>query len=356
MKKTLALLLTALLLVTGVFLPYGTGQAAAAKAPVYTELATFIDGKLQTSPVKSLLANGSTYIPVKLAQQIPGITADTSAGVTLTGGKGAAKLDATNSILYKNSNYVSFKTLLKIGNLEGKYASSAEAIFLWTTEEGKTKSNATLSSISKLPGTMGLAVGKKVYVFGFPDYSWVLDVDYDGGSTMVFTLQHMDGTIWTLDDPVYGTESLYTDAYLQGLKSTYYGLTAWVNNSIIEDSPFTNMEKVTLLNVLPDPDHSAVKVQVRRANGEEFYMTTDPEGDIEEEIDQYFYFKNPRTVYKISDKMWKAIQEERVVVGMSFEEVYFAWGEPDRTNDSLGLVVYGNTYLYFRNDKLATIL
>ncbi|MNV63503.1 hypothetical protein D3C71_1561010 [compost metagenome] len=129
-----------------------------------------------------------------------------------------------------------------------------------------------------------------------------------------------------------------------------------MNNSVIQDSPFKNMEKVTILNIVPDPEDSTLLIRVRRANGQEFDMTTEAADDVQDEINQYFYFKNPKTVFKISDKMWKAIQEEKVVVGMTFEEVYLAWGEPDETDDSLGLAVYGNTYLYFRNSKLAYIL
>ncbi|MBY9078566.1 hypothetical protein KIH86_03120 [Paenibacillus sp. HN-1] len=356
MKKHMVLLLAALLLLIGAVTPIGAEKASAAQAPVYTELATFVDGKLLISPAKSLVAKGTTYVPVKLAAQIPGISVNATSGIVLTGGKGTAKLDATNSMLYQNSNYVAFKTLLKIGNLDGKYASSAGCLFIWTTDDGKTKSSEMLYSISKLPGTIGGVVGRKVYAFGHPGSNWVTGVSYDGGSTIEFTMQKEDGTVWTLYDPADGAESLYTSEYLQYLKTVYNGYPAWMNNSVIQDSPFKNMEKVTILNIVPDPEDSTLLIRVRRANGQEFDMTTEAADDVQDEINQYFYFKNPKTVFKVSDKMWKAIQEEKVVVGMTFEEVYLAWGEPDETDDSLGLAMYGNTYLYFRNSKLAYIL
>lgn len=299
MKKSITLLLTAVILLLGITLPFGTQPAAAAKATEPKALATFVNGKLLISPAKSLAAGGSTYVPVKLAAQIPGISVNTSSGIVLTGSKGTTKLGPYNSMQHQNTNYVAFKTLLKIGNLDGKYASSANALFVWTNAEGKTKSNATLSSISQLPGTMGKALGRKVYVFGYP---------------------------------------------------------AWIDNSAIKNSPFKNMEKVTLLNLVPDPVDSTLLIQVRRASGEEIRLITSSSDELQDDINAYFYFKNPRTEFKISDKMWKAIQEERVVTGMTLEEVYLSWGEPDEVYESAGMVVYGSNYLYFRNNKLAYIL
>ncbi|MFP4976588.1 hypothetical protein ACE6ED_14375 [Paenibacillus sp. CN-4] len=356
MKKSITLLLTAVLLLLGIVSPFGTQTAAAAKSPEPKELATFVNGKLLISPAKSLAAEGSTYVPVKLAAQIPGISVNTSSGIVLTGSKGTTKLGPYNSIQHQNANYVAFKTLLKIGNLDGKYASSANALFIWTTAEGKTKSNAMLSSISQLPGTMGKAVGRKVYVFGYPGAHWITDVSYDGGSTMEFTMQQEDGTIWTLSDPVSGEDSFYTADYLQDLKSVYNGAPAWIDNSRIKNSPFKNMEKVTLLNLVPDPADSTLLVQVRRASGEEIKLITSSSDELQDEINDFFYFKNPRTELKISDKMWKAIQEERVVTGMTINEVYLSWGKPDEVYESAGMVVYGSHYLYFRHNKLAYIL
>lgn len=108
MKKIVLLLIT-LLLMIGLGYPGGTGQAAAAAAPKYTEISTFVDGTLMISASKSVLVNGLAYVPVKLLNQIPGFTVATAASVvTLTGSKGSAKLNKDNSILYKNSNYVAF--------------------------------------------------------------------------------------------------------------------------------------------------------------------------------------------------------------------------------------------------------
>jgi hypothetical protein len=354
--KKIVVLLTALLLIIGLGSPAGTGKAAAAAAPSYDEISTFVDGKLIISASKSVLYNSSAYVPVKLLDQIPGITmSKTASGISLSGSKGATTLSKDNSVLLNNSNYVAFKTLLKIGALDGKYASSAISLFIWSGDEGKAKSNAMLTAISKLPGTMGIAVGKKVYVYGFPGTQWVTDVQYDGGSTMNFVMLKDDGSTWTLQHSIDDDSMLYTVDYLQYMKKIFIGGTVWARNSEIPNSPLKNMEKVTIKDVKVDINNSDIKVVVRRASGEEVTLTTDPTEDPEDYITNFFSFANPRTIIKVSDKMWPDIVAERVSVGMTFNEVYLSWGKPDRIDDSIGLVVYGNVYLYFYNDKVKYI-
>lgn len=352
--KKLVVLFTALLLIVGLSVPVGAGTAAAAAA--YDEISTFVDGKLIITPVKSAFGNSSVYVPVKMLDQIPGITAGMSnTGITVTGSKGSTTLNKTNSIMLKNSNYVAFKTLTAIGAVDGKYASSAQSLFLWTNDEGKTRSMSTLSSISKLPGTMGGIVGKKVYVYGFPGTQWVTDVSYDGGSIMSFTMLMEDGTTWKYDDDVNSEASIYRADYLQYLKSRFSGQTVWVIRDMIVNSTMKNMEKGTILNVKADKQTSEIQVVVRRASGEEVSIRIRESNDFEESITALFWFKNPRTTFNISDKMWQNIIKEKIETGMTYEEVYLAWGEPDRYNESLGYVVYGNTYLYFFNNKLKYI-
>ncbi|NUU59654.1 hypothetical protein [Paenibacillus agri] len=354
--KRLVVILTALLLVVGLGSPAGTGKAAAAAAPAYNEISTFVDGKLIISTAKSLLVNSSAYVPVKLLDQIPGISmTKTATGISVSGAKGATTLNKDNSVLYNNSNYVAFKTLLNIGAIDGKYASSAYSLFIWSGDEGKAKSNATLTALSKLPRNFGSVVGKKVYVYGFPGTHWITDVQYDGSSSIEYSMLKDDGTAWTLDQDIYDEAMMYTVEYLQYLKKTFNGTVAWVRNSQIEDSPFKNMEKVTIKSVQADNETGDVDVVLRRASGEEITITLAPVGDQISNISSTFLYKSPRTLTNSSDKMWAAIVAEKVVVGMTFDEVYFSWGDPDRTNESLGLVVYGNVYLYFYNGKLKSI-
>ncbi|MBT2290601.1 hypothetical protein J7E73_15985 [Paenibacillus albidus] len=350
--KKMVWIFTVLLLVAGIGYPSGTEKAAAA-SPEYTELATFVNGKLLISASKSLLVGSTTYVPVKLLDQIPGFTVSAAAGkVTVTGAKGTTTLTTANSVLYKNSNYVAFKSLLKLGAIDGKYASSAESLFIWSNEEGRTKSGSTLNSISKLPGITAYAMGKKVYVNGYPGSHWLTDVQYDGGSVIVFTLLANDGTTWKLDYNTYDERIIITDVYLQAVRQYFNGRTVWIHNSEIDNSPFKNLEKLTIKDLRINLSTGKLEVVMRRANGQEVPIAMNASNDIDADIVGMFFIKNPRNVTPISDKMWSAIREEKVVVGMKFDEVYLAWGEPDSVNESLGYVVYGKTHLYFYNNKL----
>ncbi|MRN54969.1 hypothetical protein [Paenibacillus monticola] len=349
--KKIVILLTALLLVIGLSYPAGTEQADAAAAPVYTEISTFIDGKLIISASKSVLVNGASYVPVKLLNQIPGLTiASAASGVTITGTTGSAKLNKDNSVLYKNSNYVNFKTLLKLGTIDGKYASSAVSLFMWSTEEGKTKSNNMLYAISKLPGTMGQAIGKKVYMYGHPGSHWVTDVQYIDETTQTLTMQNEAGTVWTLDLTNYEDNTMYTAETLQLLKDVINGHAVWARNSEISNSPFKNMEKASVKDFRSNPNSGNLEIIIRRANGQEVNMNIPPSANPAEYVTGLFYIENPRNA--ISDKVWAAIREERVIVGMKPEEVFLSWGTPDSINEDLAYVVYGNVYLYFINNKV----
>ncbi|ASA21551.1 hypothetical protein [Paenibacillus donghaensis] len=351
--KRIVILLTALLLVIGLGYPAGTEQAAAAAAPSYKEISTFVNGKLIISSSKSVLVNGSSYVPVKLLNQIPDITiASAASGVTITGTKGSAKLNKDNSVLYNNSNYVAFKTLLKLGAIDGKYASSAVSLFIWSTEEGKTKSNSMLYAISKLPGTMGLAVGKKAYMYGHPGSHWVTDVQYIDDATLTLIMQNEAGIVWTLDLASYENHTLYPAQNLQALKDIFNGHPVWAINSEIANSPFKNMEKASVKDFRSNPNNGNLEIIIRRANGQDVNINIAPSDNPAEYITGLFYFDNPRNISTISDKVWAAIREEQVIVGMKPEEVLLSWGEPDSFNNDLAYVVYGNVYLYFINNKV----
>lgn len=353
--KKLALLLTTLLLTIGLVYPGGAGRAAAAAAPAYTEIATFVEGNLLISPVKSVLVNGSAFVPVKLAGQIPGFTVAADAtGVTLTGSKGSTKLKKDNSILYKNTNYVAFKTLLKLGAIDGKYASSAIALFVWSTEDGKNKSNSMLYAISKLPGTMGIVLGKKVYLYGHPGSHWVKSVQYVDDNNQNFVMQNEAGTEWVLDLNDFVDNTMYTMENINYLKYYYNGLTVWTRNAMITDSPFKNFEKATIANFRPNPANGNLEMIIRRANGQEVPLKIEPRDDPSEYVEEVLFFKNPQTNFKISDKMWSAIREERAVSGMTITELLLSWGDPDEVYD--GYVVYGDQYVYFINDKVFSIV
>ncbi|MFC5699738.1 stalk domain-containing protein [Cohnella faecalis] len=74
-----------------------------------------------------------------------------------------------------------------------------------------------------------------------------------------------------------------------------------------------------------------------------------------------YFKKDPQKEFKWSAKVWNAIKEEEVFIGMTTPQALMSWGEPDDINTTTteyGIFeqwVYGYSYLYFQNGKLTTI-
>ncbi len=67
-------------------------------------------------------------------------------------------------------------------------------------------------------------------------------------------------------------------------------------------------------------------------------------------------------MYQWSNRIWSAIEEGNVFVGMSIEQARMSWGKPKKVNKTVNqnIVheqwVYDNgNYLYFENGVLTTI-
>ena len=78
---------------------------------------------------------------------------------------------------------------------------------------------------------------------------------------------------------------------------------------------------------------------------------------------KYLFFEDPHKLHPDwSQRVWDAIRDERLFVGMSKDMVLMSWGEPMEINRSIGSWgtdeqwVYpagfsnGNNYLYLRNE------
>ena len=361
--KRILLLITTLLLITAVTAPRGIGYAAEVKTPTYSEISTFIDGKLLITASKSLLVNSSAYVPVKLLDQIPGISVEKGAVITVTGVSGSLTLDNNNSILYKGSSYVSFNKLLTIGGLDGKYASSATSLFIWTNDDGKAVSSSTLNSISKLPvkGNIGQSLGKKVYVYGTPGAHFITNVEYSGGSTIIFTLQDSNGKAWTVEQGTSNEMRFYTEEYLHKIEKNLLGLSVWTEKFLYPDTPLNNIEKVTIMSLTPNKKDSEFILTVKRASGEKVELSIPHSLQPNVTINDMFYFKDPRTVVKWSQKVWTAIEKGEVFTGMTSDQVVLSWGSATEVknyksgNVQYLQVIYPTAYLYFLDGKLVKI-
>jgi hypothetical protein len=74
-----------------------------------------------------------------------------------------------------------------------------------------------------------------------------------------------------------------------------------------------------------------------------------------------FYEFNPRDKFKWSQEIWSIINDRKIKIGMSKEQVKLSWGRPTKINEDIyqGSVreqwVYESQYLYFENDKLTAM-
>jgi hypothetical protein len=112
-----------------------------------------------------------------------------------------------------------------------------------------------------------------------------------------------------------------------------------------------------------------VRFIVQTPSGQEGFVDvnlsgTNVSGDRRDEsrFEQTFLSENPKSAHKWSARAWSAIENEKVFVGMTTEQVIMSWGKPTDVNRTrVGRAVheqwvYGNgTYLYFDNGILTGI-
>ncbi len=112
---------------------------------------------------------------------------------------------------------------------------------------------------------------------------------------------------------------------------------------------------VYLLNVFIGNHTDPIAIQVSSNKSTGFLFVKN-----EAEIEKLFYSTNPKEMYKWSDVSWKKINEEKLWLGMTKNQAVMSWGRPDDVNKYFGRFLnheqwmYGNSYLYFENDKLTS--
>jgi hypothetical protein len=79
-------------------------------------------------------------------------------------------------------------------------------------------------------------------------------------------------------------------------------------------------------------------------------------------FEDFLLIENPRVTHKWSEKVWNAIDEEKVFIGMTAEQARMSWGKPKEINKTItGNVkheqwVYGSgSYLYLDNGTVTGI-
>lgn len=116
-------------------------------------------------------------------------------------------------------------------------------------------------------------------------------------------------------------------------------------------------------------DHSPVRFIIQNTTGDEGFVDINISGtNVAEILRKYnkfednFFTENPRVTFKWSDKVWTAIEEGRVFVGMTSQQAELSWGKPEEINRttvgskrSEQWVYTSGSYLYFDHGALTGI-
>ncbi len=353
--------LFAALLVCIAYSSFTPSASADTNGNTYHSVSLYVNGELQIMPQLAELMNGNTlYIPVKQLDRIPGITVNYGSPLSLTGSRGNAKIDSTNSFVYAGTTYVKYKTLLAISELDGRYASSAYTLFVWTTDEGKANSAKILANISDLPAGAGPLIGQKIYPFREPGSYWITDVSYDPGSTIYYiTARNSGGAEIHLNSNYAAFDFVLVSALTQA-QNELRGKTIWYDNRTIQVEKIGHLDKLTFVSFQIDDDNT-IRAVVRKTNNNLYAFELEPHFDVTDMLKDRIFVKNPRSVYKWSNKVWNAITANEVFAGMTREQVILSWGVPSdyNTYQSSNLTyeqwIYARNYLYFWNGKLSSM-
>jgi hypothetical protein len=138
---------------------------------------------------------------------------------------------------------------------------------------------------------------------------------------------------------------------------------------VLEWKKVKNFQPVTVVAVMVGADHQgAIDFVLRFRDGREglagvtlsasntspaFLETLKRLGRKECSFDTAFLTEDPRLTHKWPANIWAAIENDRVLVGMTVDQVIFAWGEPNSVNNtrtgmsSSSQLVYDNKrYVY----------
>lgn len=155
------------------------------------------------------------------------------------------------------------------------------------------------------------------------------------------------GTVWYVDQ---GTGEYLKEMVLEDHLDTarkWVGKTAWVRIgallNVFRSSPLKpvnenesdsmlklkNTEKLSLTHVeLTTSGMLPFLFKVKRDDGTEGYLAT--RGSVDDDLRQRFYVEDPREGRNWPGEVWRLVEEGRVQIGMSEEQVTMAWGEADR--------------------------
>ena len=357
MKKGLLCLLSWIMIFV-VIMPSHTTHAVNVKGSTYQSVFLFVNGTFQiTQQYTQFVNNNKLYIPIKIMDRIPGIAIQYGSPLTITGNKGSITVNESNSFAYAGVTYVMYKSLLAITDLDGKYASSAQSLFIWSDDEGKRASSEILTNISQLPAKYGYFIGQKIYPFYYPGAYWITNIRY-ASSSLSLTIQNKSGDTYEFNSPVSDLDFLL-DSELTSFNQNWHGKFVWFDNRAYNGSDLNHLEKLTFIAVRVNDQNDAF-VTLQKSNGKQVRIKLNRQYDTGMMLSDILWAKNPRTVYNWSNSVWTAISKNKLLSNMTREQVILSWGEPSDKNtyQSSSLTyeqwIYSGAYLYFWNGRLSS--
>ncbi|WP_405169391.1 hypothetical protein [Paenibacillus sp. FSL H3-0286] len=326
------------------------------------ETAVFIDGSIKVLEQKTYLADDDNlYVPVKLLNNLQNIKITYDKNIVVTSNKGNLTINKTNSLVYKNSTYITLSKFLAITGYSAKHLKDGASVFIWSDNDGYTKSYKIINNLIKSPDGVKSYLGSKVFVYKSNKVGWVIDVKYVGfGLTDVTILLNNGDTIQESIFQIQPSTFCTFDQY-QLIKTGYSGKYYWANsNKLPSSSPLHNIEKV-YFNSLDLKDDNLV-IKVTRANGNPTTLTLPLHGYPSSDLYDGFYSQNPKSIHPDwSQAVWDIIAGHRVALGMNEEQVLMSWGNPNdinsyhSSNKTMEQWVYEHNYLYFYDGKLNSL-
>ncbi|MDI6766085.1 MAG: hypothetical protein QME52_04605 [Bacteroidota bacterium] len=195
----------------------------------------------------------------------------------------------------------------------------------------------------------------------FPDIFKVVVQMEDNGDTLIAKAVGK-----TIDDigPVRDIDSART----RWLGKTFW-YRPWAYKFYSETNPeLKNCTPVTVVEVVAgQAKHTPVRLVLKGPKGETGHVDINVSGTNTGDIlrssytyDEHFYTIDPRNIFKFSNKVWSAIEDGKVFVGMTAEQALLSWGEPKSINrTTTGRTIqeqweYGShTYLYLQLRQLS---
>lgn len=136
------------------------------------------------------------------------------------------------------------------------------------------------------------------------------------------------------------------------------------------DLPIKKYSPVKVKNIVAGfSNYAPVKFILETTNGKQGYIDVNLSGTNTSPIlrntskfKNKFFETDPRKTYDFTKKVWNAIEEEKVFVGMTSKQVELSWGTPEDINTTTSgtsvkeqWVYNSNNYLYFEDGILTAI-